>query len=331
MSRKGHVFHFVMIVFALVVLVAAPVAALEIVYPMDGTFVARSNFLIVKGGEPALEGISVEINGVRSDVIDISSPQYRATFKDFLILEPDFDPGVNRIGVEGFAAGKVVARQKAEVFFRVNPQDPVPARFRPFIMHLPEKEALCVGCHNMNPTTAQMNDPNLKANPCFSCHARLIDKAHVHGPAGVGECGACHDSNGKPSRYQPRPGDALVCKECHADKVADFRAKKFVHGPIEANMCLVCHNPHASDQPAQLEQKVNALCLSCHEKIKGSVHVLKGVEGKSHPLEGPTNPANKQKAFGCAGCHDPHGGMIESYFQNGIQNRFDLCRMCHKK
>lgn len=319
-------------VFTLAVLaVAGPALALEIIYPADGTFVERSNFLIIKGGEPPLSGISVEINGVKSDVIDISAPQYKAAFKDFLILEPDFDPGVNRIGVEGVAGGKVVARQKAEIFFQANPEETIPVKFRPFVMHVPEKEALCTGCHNMNPSLAQMNDPNLKANPCLSCHGRLLNKAHVHGPAGVGECATCHARDGRPSRYQPRPGDALVCKECHADKVADFRAKKFVHGPIEANMCLVCHSPHASDQPAQLNRKVNELCLACHGAIKGKVHVLKGVDGQSHPLEGPTNPANPQKAFGCVGCHDPHGGMIESYFQNGIQNRFELCRMCHKK
>lgn len=313
------------------ILSAIPVAALQIIYPADRSSVTRSNFLIIKGGEPALSGISVEINGVKSDVIDISSPQYRIAFKDFLILEAEFDPGVNKIGVEGYDGGKILAREKAEIFFQANPEDSVPAKFQPFVMHVPEREVLCAGCHNMNPSVAQMNAPNPKANPCFRCHGRLMDKAHVHGPAGVGECGACHASDGKPSRYQPRPGDALVCKECHADKVADFRGKKFVHGPIDADMCLVCHSPHASEQAAQLNQRVNSLCLSCHGVMKDAVHVLKGVEGKTHPLEGPVNPENPYKLFNCVACHDPHGGATESYFQHGVQTRYELCQKCHKK
>lgn len=332
MTRSRNLLFSARIVGALLAaLVAVPAVAIEIVCPADGTYVDNSNFLIIKGGDPPLSGISVEINGVKSDVIEISSPQYRAAFKDFLILEPDFDPGVNRISIEGVSGGQVVRRGRAEIFFRGTPDDAVPAKFRPFIMHLPEKEALCTGCHNMNPSEAQMNAPDAKSNPCLGCHARLLNQAHVHGPAGVGECGACHDRNGRPSRYQPRPGDALVCKECHADKVADFRSKKFVHGPIDADMCLVCHDPHASAQSAQLNLKVNALCLSCHETVGSGVHVLKGVEGKSHPLEGPVNPANSYRPFNCVSCHDPHGGMVESYFQKSVMNRYALCALCHKK
>lgn len=332
MTRPRHfLFSVVTLGVLLAVLAATPASAIEIVYPSDGTSVDKSNFLIIKGGEPQLSGISIEINGVKSDVIEVSSPQYRAAFKDFLILEPDFDPGINRISVEGVAGGQVVRRARAEIFFRANPDEAAPGKYRQFVMHLPEKEALCAPCHNMNPSEAQMNAPDAKSNPCLGCHARLLKQAHVHGPAGVGECGACHERSGKPSRYQPRPGDALLCKECHADKVADFRAKKFVHGPIEANMCMVCHDPHASDQAAQLNQKVNALCLSCHEKVKGSVHVLQGVQEKSHPLEGPVNPANPYQLFNCVSCHDPHGGMAETYFRKGVASRYALCSLCHKK
>ena len=39
--------------------------ALQIIYPLDGTYVTKSKYLIVKGGtDPMLSGISIDINGV---------------------------------------------------------------------------------------------------------------------------------------------------------------------------------------------------------------------------------------------------------------------------
>jgi predicted CXXCH cytochrome family protein len=307
--------------------------ALEIVYPADKTFFARSNFLIIKGGsEPPLEGITIDVDGAKSDIIDIGSPEYRAAFQDFLILEPDFEPGKNVIQVEGFAGGKKVATARAEVYYLDSDLTAQPpAGFKPFIMHRPESEAKCAPCHNMASDKVEQQLTTAVGNPCASCHSRMLNRSHVHGPAGVYRCTYCHQADSRPNRYQPRNGDGRICNECHIDKVKAFNANKFVHGPVAAGICLVCHDPHASDNTAQLLAPINTVCLNCHEEIGKSTHVVRGVTGKGHPLQGVPDPSRPGVTLSCASCHDPHGGAGKDFFRRGITSRFALCQMCHQK
>jgi predicted CXXCH cytochrome family protein len=310
---------------------AVSARALEIIYPADHTSFSQSNFLIIKGGaNPALDGITIEIGGVGSGMIDISSAEYRTAFKDMLILAPEFDPGKNRIVVEGYVAGKKVSTASAEVFYRADATAAAPGDFAPFVMHLPQKEALCVPCHTMQPDRVELTVAG-DANPCASCHRRMLDKSHVHGPAGVYRCAYCHQPESKPNRYQVRAGDAEVCNECHLAKVEAFVANKFVHGPVAAGLCLVCHDPHASDNPAQLVAPINELCLGCHDVIGKDYHVVRGVSGKGHPLDEVGDPTVPGKELSCASCHDPHGGQSQNYFQWGVTSRFVLCQKCHQK
>ena len=304
---------------------------LEILYPPDKAVVTRSDYLIVRGGEQALDGIVVEIKDYRSEMLEVGSDEYRKAFADFLIVAPVFDPGQNTIKVEGYAGGKVVATKTADIYFEASPLDPAPSSYRKALIHTPQQEAVCTPCHTMNPDAKALASESPKVNPCAACHLRMLDVPNVHGPAGVWQCTYCHQADSKPGRYQARPGDAAVCNECHEDKVQEFKGKKFVHGPIEAGMCLVCHDPHASNNPAQLVAPVNELCLRCHEDISEKNHIVRGVGGKAHPLQGPENPAFPGKAFHCASCHDPHGGATEQYFQRDIENRMGLCQLCHKK
>ena len=318
----------------LLLVLAGPVSALELVYPADGTYVVRSDYLVIKGGEtPLLDGISIEINGIKSDVFDLTGEQYRAAFGEFLIVEPDLDPGENHIVVEGYLAGRPEARTSARVFFLKDETATPPAAFGPYLMHLPEREALCAKCHNMTPTAKALAGVAAPANPCAGCHARMLNRKHVHGPAGVYQCTYCHDEKSKPAKYRVKPqSDAAMCNDCHSDKLEEFRKNKFVHGPIEAGMCLVCHDAHATDHPAQLIRPVNQLCLGCHEGIDTAVHVLRGVSsGKSHPLEGKVDPSTPGRAFTCASCHNPHGGMGEKLFVRNVVERMVLCKECHKK
>lgn len=312
---------------------AGEVFCLEVIYPGDKTYFPRSDFLIIKGGgDPPLEALTVEINGAKSDLIDISSPEYKAAFADFLILQPDFDPGKNKVTVEGYVAGKKVRGVAADVYYLDgDPSALPPAGYRPFVMHLPEKERLCAPCHNMNPDRAELAAETESANPCASCHRRMLEKKHVHGPAGVFRCAYCHQPDSKPSRYQVRSADSALCNECHLDKVRAFQTNKFVHGPVGAGLCGVCHDPHASDHPAQLRAPVNEICLGCHDSIARDQHVVRGVSGKSHPLKGVPDPSNPGAMLSCASCHDPHGGMGGQLFRRGETLSFALCAICHQK
>ncbi len=307
-------------------------SALEIVYPAHKTYFTRSNYLIVKGGDsPTLEAITIEFGGAKSDLISIASSEYKAAFGDFVILQPEFDPGRNLIKVDGYVKGKKVASAEADVYYLASYQAVPGKGYRPFVMHLAEKEAHCSGCHNMTPDAKEITMVSADANPCGSCHGRMLNEAYVHGPAGVFQCVYCHQVDSKPNKYQPRVEEAALCNECHLDKVEEFKARKFVHGPIEAGLCSVCHDSHASATFGQLVAPVNELCLGCHDAVSEAVHVIRGVNGQSHPLEGGENPSNPGDVFSCISCHDPHGGNSSFYFQRGISSRFALCQLCHKK
>lgn len=320
------------LVACLPVLSAPPGWALEIVYPADGSSITRSDFLIVKGGKtPELEGLVVEFGGAKSGMIDISGVEYRKAFGDMVILLPGFDPGKGVIKVTGFVGGKPVAEAKADIFYIDRPGLTAPPGYTPFVMHTPEKEALCAPCHDMNPSPEALDAESAAGNPCGACHGRRLDYEYVHGPAGVFQCAYCHDPKSSPVRYVPRIEEEPLCGECHEHKIEEFRSRKYIHGPIDAGLCSVCHDSHASAHFGQLTAAVNDLCLECHAGLDRENHVVRGFSGKGHPLEGPTDPSAPDRKFTCIGCHDPHGGNTPAYFQRGIGARMDLCQMCHKK
>jgi predicted CXXCH cytochrome family protein len=306
--------------------------ALEILYPEDGTYVQKSNYLVLKGGtDPMLSGMSIEINGVKSDVIDLTSEAYIAAFGDMLVLEPIFDPGVNVIVVEGYLGGERMAVARSEVYFHDRYDQAPPTDFSREQFHLAEREAPCASCHNMSPTQADFRMRDARNHPCGSCHARMLSKAHVHGPAGVYDCTYCHDLESRPYKYQARSGDGNVCMECHEDKAEAVRSSEFVHGPLEAGMCLVCHDPHATDQPSQLVMPAYELCSGCHENVTKEPHVTRGSGGKPHPLRGVVDPTGDGEDLSCISCHDPHVGKVASLFKWGIESRFAMCGKCHNK
>lgn len=315
---------FLMLLFGFV----SKVWALEILYPQDGTYVTKSNYLIVKGGEePLLGAMTIEIDGIKSELIDLSSEEYRGLYGDKLVVEPIYDPGVNTIVVEGYMRGKKVATAQAKVYYLADESETPPPDYRKEVFHLAEREGPCAACHNMQPSEVQLQSPDPNSNPCASCHTRMLNRAHVHGPAGVYECSYCHDAESKPAKYQVRLDDNELCQECHEDQ----NVAPLLHGPVEAGMCLICHDSHATDQPAQLVAEVNQLCLKCHAEVLNSSHVSTSASGGGHPLSGPENPRDSGKKFNCSSCHDPHGGPFANYFIGGVKARMQLCQECHDK
>lgn len=311
------------------VLFVLPSFGLEIIYPADKTSISHSDFLIIKGA--GADRLVVVVDGIKSDPIDISGAEYRAAFDDFLILQPEFEPGENKITVEAYQGGKQVAIKSATTYYRSDPTEIPPRKFAPYVMHTAEREALCQPCHEMNPDPVQLGAETEQDNPCAGCHRSLLDHDHVHGPAGVYQCVDCHDPESRPARYEVRAQGAELCNGCHLDKVAEFKANKFVHGPVGAGYCDTCHDSHASDQPGQLLTSVNRLCLGCHQSVAKGIHVARGITRAGHPLEGVPDPSRPGKNINCVSCHDPHGGMGNYFFRQGLTDRFALCQFCHKK
>ncbi|MDG5467812.1 cytochrome c3 family protein [Deltaproteobacteria bacterium IMCC39524] len=302
--------------------------ALEILYPRDGTYVTKSNYLIIQGGgEQLLDGMLIEIDGVRSDLIDLSPDAYRSLYADKLVVEPLFDPGENKITVEGYLQGKKVASSNASVYYLADETESPPTGYRREIFHLAEREDVCAACHNMQPSVNQLQNPTIN-NPCASCHARMLAKAHVHGPAGVYDCSYCHDAESRPAKYALRLDEGALCLECHEEQ----RSLPLLHGPVDASMCVICHDPHASDHPAQLTSELNQGCLECHASLIGKPHVASGMSSsRAHPLQGPENPREPQKKLNCSSCHNPHGGAYAKYFVGDVQSPMQLCAECHRK
>lgn len=322
-----------LISFVFLFLCSGAASGLELIYPEDGTFVVKSDYLIIKGGDkPLLDAVTIEINGLKSGLIDISSPEYRAVFTDFLILEPEFEPGENIVTVEGFVQGEFKLETTASIYFQKDPNAHPPANYRPYVMHTPQREALCSPCHNMNPTNNEMKMSSAEKNPCASCHKKILAKKNVHGPAGVFRCVFCHDPSSSPVKYKSKGGDANVCNECHLDKLKEFNEKSFIHGPVQVGLCSVCHNAHASDYPAQSLAPINDVCLGCHEKLKLGSHVVRGVAGNPHPLRGQPDPSRTGRQMSCTSCHNPHGGANEVYFdKSAAASQMMLCQKCHRK
>lgn len=301
--------------------------AVEILYPQDGTYITKSNYLVVRGGgDPLLDGVMIEINGVKSELVDLRGEQYRSLYADKLVVEPIFDPGENTIVVEGYLQGELVDSSSASIYFLADETKAPPTNYRKEVFHQAPREVVCAPCHNMQPSKVQLQDPTTN-NPCASCHARMLAKAHVHGPAGVYECSYCHDAESQPEKYALRLDAGALCLECHEEQ----NSMPLLHGPVDAAMCTVCHNPHASDQSAQLVAELNQSCFSCHEGLIGKPHVIGAMSATAHPLEGPENPREPQKKFNCSSCHDPHGGQFDKYFVGEVQSAMALCAECHKK
>ncbi|TLM65636.1 MAG: hypothetical protein FDZ69_09035 [Deltaproteobacteria bacterium] len=311
---------------------AVPALALQIITPADGALLESPGHLIIKAGDkPAIDGLTIEINGVKSDIIPISASDYRKMFRDLLILQAEFDPGESRLIVEGYEGSRKVAEARAQVYLR-SEYDVPPARYRTLPFHLAEREALCTGCHhNLKPTAQELAEPSPVSHPCATCHGKLIDRKHVHGPAGVYECTSCHDTGSKPAKYAVPDREGAFCLDCHQDKYDDFRKSKRMHGPVEVKQCLVCHDPHASDTLAQIRGKVNASCLRCHSTVQSGQHVVRGFSGQLHPLEGLVNPSDPSKPLNCASCHEPHAANLPAYLRGTGASTMVFCRRCHNK
>lgn len=308
-------------------------AAVNFVYPGPHSWVNRAGHVIMKLNQPDLTTIRVTVNGLASDPLDVGSPEYRRLFQDFFIAEALWDRGVNKLQVDLFRGGQKVETAATEIFL-TDPErkGSAPPDFAANTMHVPEREVMCVSCHNLKPTRAQMNSTQERVNPCMGCHGKMLNVKYVHGPVGTNSCGYCHTSEGNPKHGVPRRGSAL-CFECHADMAKAMQKLAFVHGPVEAGLCEACHDPHGSQNESQLIKPINELCLSCHGHIRNQIHVVRTPEGKGHILSGKPNPAKmgSGREMSCIACHNPHGGAVRYYFVSNSEDRMTLCQMCHNK
>lgn len=318
------------LLFLLPSLVAAEV---KLIYPEPSSSVSQSRHLVLKLGSNAISSVVVTVNGVASDPLPVGTTEYKRAFRDFLILQPVWDKGSNKILVETFNGDKKLESFSADIFYAPKGENvDIPKEYAGALMHRPEAESLCAPCHNMRPTAKQFVDVADKDNPCYSCHKRMANQKYVHTPVGMYSCVQCHPLQGSP-KYAPHKRETALCFSCHTEKQKELKTYPLLHGPIAGGMCEICHDPHSSENPEQLVQPVNRLCLSCHEQVAKGIHVIAVGDGSGHPIADKTDPSERGKGreLSCISCHNPHGGKMRYYFVTGNDNKMELCQMCHKK
>ena len=307
-------------------------ASVTFVYPSPKSLVSTSNHLIVKFNNPDISGAIVSVNGLPSDLMPVGTPEYRKSFRDILIVQPQWDAGKNDIVVELFKGKDLVESSREDIFYMAGKEAVPPVDYKSHRLHVPDNEKLCVDCHNMSPSVDQATSLQVKENSCYGCHKRMLEVKFVHGPTGTYSCGYCHSVTSAVKYDTPRR-DIELCNECHAEKAAEFRKRKYLHGPIAAGMCEVCHDAHGSNFPSQLKSPVNELCFSCHEEVKKTPHVVRTTTGGGHPVgdKPDPSPSGKGRMMSCISCHDPHSGDVRYFFVNNAEDRMLLCQMCHNK
>lgn len=152
---------------------------------------------------------------------------------------------------------------------------------------------------------------------CTSCHAEIINRPVVHGPAAAGTCSACHveTSVAERRRIGLKSGasshrTAALCTTCHAE-IAERLSEPHRHAPVAAGDCTACHDPHGSSFRFQLPADGNRACTTCHEDIAQML-------AQSH--------AHAPAATSCQICHDPHAARRPAQLR-APENA--VCLTCH--
>lgn len=119
-------------------------------------------------------------------------------------------PGVNTIVIKTFAyedekkgklrhlSTRTITVYSAGLF----PFTPVPKEFSSEPFHSRENEEGCSGCHRLDAGPDDIAHAKPENVLCYSCHRNIPTGRHIHGPAAVWNCLACHNPDIEPYKYQ---------------------------------------------------------------------------------------------------------------------------------
>lgn len=327
--KRPALFAILILSLALSVVAGAVAGDLKVLTPADKSIVGSDRVsLVLEVGENVLDEIRVSVNGGEEISITGFSDD-RVVCRDGISLSGR----LNRIRIAGFRNGRSLVEKRLTVFCRTELTEEnhrPPAGFRRVDFHRPEKERICLLCHQMehDQTVETRSAPG--RSPCLTCHEKIGSARFVHGPTAVGSCLMCHEENTKRPKTGGLQAQVKMCGACHEDSLEDWKGQKYGHGPTNLGSCTMCHDPHGSGQPFFLRLNATDLCLACHPDVANTPHVITTSSGKGHPVRGNSNPARPGEAFSCASCHNPHAGQTPLFL-----NRYDggsitgFCVSCH--
>jgi DmsE family decaheme c-type cytochrome len=171
----------------------------------------------------------------------------------------------------------------------------------------------CAACHQVHaiedpvftrdvrPETFVKRD---QSQACFSCHPDVRAQTHRMSTHPIREgrvaCSDCHNPHGSTTDHllaQETLNE--TCYECHAEKRGPF---VWEHQPARDD-CSTCHVPHGSNHKSLLAARGPWLCQSCH---MASRHPS-GIYGGSG-LSNASAPNRNLLAKNCTNCHsEVHG------------------------
>ena len=140
-----------------------------------------------------------------------------------------------------------------------------------------------------------------------ACHANLLGKKFMHGPAAQQKCAACHQNEEpREHRFKLASDQAKLCGDCHT-----MKHRTVVHEPVKQGRCTGCHDPHGSDSRAILKgDPTKGLCLTCHKQDFA----------RKKFIHGPVNSG------ACILCHEPHSSWQAKLLTETPEK---LCTGCH--
>ncbi len=313
-----------------------------ILYPLDKTIVGNKVNVVLDPND--LADFQVSVNGTELPPVDTSSGVH--AFQGVPLEPGKNEIKVNSILREGDKEKKkisVLSSRSIEVFNSDGSFSPPPFGFNGNPFHTRDREAFCANCHRMDVTAEDRGNAKPADVMCYACHRQIPQGKHIHGPAAVWYCLACHDPDRSPAKYSFTPLGASgqsdqqgkkaftakdACLKCHGG----IYSGKFRHGPPDAGYCTLCHDPHASPNPAWLRKSSWDLCSTCHPEQGSGVHVVAGfAKGKTHPTKNKKDPSRPGERFSCPSCHEPHSAEHQYFYAYGARSRTEMCARCHGK
>jgi predicted CXXCH cytochrome family protein len=182
--------------------------------------------------------------------------------------------------------------------------------------------ALCVDCHDVKDESlikAHHGQPFGTAN-CVQCHdphqsaEPKLMQAFTHPPFEGGGCETCHAPAKDGKVVLTQADSKALCVTCHSEQAEKIDKAKVPHPGAQGD-CVACHNPHAGRTPGFIQPDPVNACLACHSEQADQFK-------KAHLHQ----PAFGSYGFGCATCHEPHGGDNEHLLR---AKGNALCLECH--
>ena len=208
LERVGIIAIMLLLAYPLVVVAqTASSSPLSLLYPKHQSVVGKRVNVVL---DPATDWSAVPFFQVK--VGSTSYPMIDTASGRHALQGVALEPGMNTITVSVLAAPtekrskkdeyRVVATQTVAVYSRDGGFTTVPPAFTLRAFHEPDQETLCGNCHRMEVGPEDRSHRKPEDVLCFSCHREVPTGRHIHGPAAVWDCLACHDPEQRPVRYQ---------------------------------------------------------------------------------------------------------------------------------